>query len=225
MNGIHDVGGMDGFGPIQREDNEPVFHAPWEGRMRAIHTLVRRKCHIYNTDESRYYVERIDPVYYLSSTYYQNWLLRMETLLMERGVFSEGELQEKMDQLCPSFGYQPDLHRRVMPPTPSTQRKFVIETKTDAEPQSEPKFLPGTLVKTKKVSPLGHTRLPRYVRGKQGVIEKMNGHFILPDIRVHQGIDVYQPVYLVCFEAKELWGKMPTQKTNYISSYGKIIWI
>lgn len=95
MNSIHDVGGMDGFGPIEREENEPVFHEPWEGRMRAMHMLMSKKHRLYHIDESRHTIERMNPIYYLGSTYYQIWLLRMETLFIERGVLTEEEIKEK----------------------------------------------------------------------------------------------------------------------------------
>jgi nitrile hydratase beta subunit len=216
MNGMHDVGGMDGFGPVRWEDNEPVFHEPWEGRMRAISTLVRKR-RIYNLDESRYTIECIDPVYYLGASYYQRWLLRIETLLMERGILTEQEIQKKMNEISPLSSYQPDLQpfRKVRPPIPSTQRKFIIQTTTGAELQNEPiqpKLTPGTLVRAKSMSPMGHTRIPRYVRGKQGIIEKIHGNFILPDIKVHTGVDLYQPVYLVCFKATDLWGEEASPK-------------
>jgi nitrile hydratase beta subunit len=214
LNSIHDVGGMDGFGPIDREENEPVFHASWEGRMRAIHTLISKKRRIYHIDESRHTMERIDPVYYLSSSYYQLWLLRLEALLMEKGVLTKEEIQEKMAQISP-VPVEPDMQsfRKVRSPITTTERKFVITTDADRQnEQIQAKFSPGTVVKAKTMSPLGHTRIPRYVRGKQGVIEKIHGNFILPDVKVHVGIDLYQPVYLVRFEAQDLWGEDASPK-------------
>jgi nitrile hydratase beta subunit len=212
MNGIHDVGGADGFGPVLWEENEPVFHEPWEGRMRAVHALVREKHRFFSIDESRHAVERIDPVYYLGSSYYQLWLLRMEALLIEKEVLNEEEITKKMAELSPGFSSPSHLgpYRIVKPLLPSTQRKVVIQTTsgvTQADIPIQPRFSPGTVVRAKTVSPLGHTRIPRYIRGKQGVIESIHGNFILPDTKVHEGIDLYQPVYRVCFTAQELWGE------------------
>lgn len=211
MNSIHDVGGMDGFGPVKREENEPVFHEPWEGRMRAIHTLVSKKHKFYNIDESRHAIERMNPVYYLGSSYYQIWLLRMEHLLVERGVLTEAEIKEKMAQLSPlSYSAHLQPYRNISSHIPSSQRNFALTAATGSGQKDEsiqPKFSPGTPVRVKVMSPLGHTRAPRYVRGKQGVIEEIHGNFILPDLRVHEGINHYQPVYRVRFHAQDLWGE------------------
>jgi nitrile hydratase subunit beta len=217
MNGIHDVGGMDGFGPIQREENEPVFHEPWEGRLRAIHTLASKKHKFYHIDESRHTIEQIDPVYYMGSSYYQLWLLRTETLLMDRGVLSEEEIQLRMAQLSPGSSPRSHLepYRKVKPLMRSTERKVVIETTSGAKQPNDPiqpKFSTGTVVKAKVISPMGHTRIPRYIRGKQGIIESIHGNFILPDTKVHQGINLYQPVYRVCFKAQDLWGEDASPK-------------
>ncbi len=211
MNGIHDVGGMDGFGPINIEENEPVFHHPWEGRMRAIHTIVGKKRHIYNSHESRHGVERLNPIFYLGATYYEKWLLRMERLLIEKGVLTEEEIDERMKRISPEplqSHLQP--YRHLAPTVPSTERRFTIQGTEGTKP--DPKFSPGMSVKVKVMSLLGHTRVPRYVRGRHGVIEKIHGNFIVPDIKVHEGKDVYQPVYLVRFEAQELWGEDASPK-------------
>ncbi|GGG06557.1 nitrile hydratase subunit beta [Paenibacillus abyssi] len=212
MNGIHDVGGMDGLGPVQYEENEPVFHEPWEGRLTAMQTLMRSKHRLFHLDETRYAIERIDPVYYMGSSYYQIWLLRTEALLKERGVFTEEELQGKMAQLSPGISPAPHLgaFRKVKPPMSSAIRKVVLETAAGTAEPSEaivPKFSPGMSVRAKLMSPLGHTRIPRYVRDKVGVIEAIHGLFILPDTKVHKGIDLYQTVYRVRFEAQDLWGE------------------
>ncbi len=91
MNGIHDMGGMDGFGPIEREADEPVFHEPWEGRVRAL----SRACGAWgkwNLDHSRFTLEQIPPADYLSASYYERWLIRLERLLVESGLVTRDEL-------------------------------------------------------------------------------------------------------------------------------------
>lgn len=215
MNGIHDVGGMDGFGPIEREENEPVFRESWEGRMRGIHTIVSKKHRIYNTDEGRYGVERVDPVFFLGASYNQIWLLRTEKLLIEKGVLTEQEIEERMSSLFPKrYTSHLQQHRDLAPPIRSKQRKMVLPHTSGPSQAGDarPKYGPGTIVKVRVSSPLGHTRVPRYVRGRQGVIVNIHGSFPVPDIKVHEGATVYQPVYLVCFEARELWGEDASPK-------------
>jgi nitrile hydratase beta subunit len=212
MNGIHDVGGMDGLGPMVLEENEPVFHEPWEAKVRALSVLVNRKRHLYYIDESRHTTERIDPVYYMGSGYYQLWLLRLETMLMEKGVLMEKEIEEKMQQFSPGAYFEPALKdfRKVRPHNPSAHRRFALPTSTGVDQPDGPiipKYSPGMTVWTKVMAPLGHTRIPRYVRGKQGVIDAIHGNFVLPDIRVEKGINLYQPVYRVRFDARDLWGE------------------
>lgn len=211
MNGMHDVGGTDGFGPIEREENEPVFHEPWEARMRAITTLVIKKCRIYNLDEGRHASERMHPVFYLGSSYYQTWLLRLEALLLEKGVLTEEEIADKRTQISPvSYTSHLQPYRKVQPLMPSVQRREVLQVTRGTRQKNEPiqpKFAPGTVVRVKEMSPLGHTRVPRYIRGKVGVVEECHGNYFLPDVRVHEGIDVYQPVYQIRFNAQDIWGE------------------
>ncbi|GGF93405.1 nitrile hydratase subunit beta [Paenibacillus abyssi] len=211
MNGIHDVGGMDGFGPLQREENEPVFHACWEGRLRSILMLLNKKSRIYYVDEVRHAIERIDPVYYMGASYYQLWLLSAETLLMDKGVLTEYEIRARMDELSPDVTFEPDLvrFRQVKPCVPSSVRKSTVERSSGTESPDDPiqpKYPIGTVVKVKVMAPTGHTRVPRYIRGKEGIVEALHGNFAMPDLRVGTGINVYQPVYRVLFEARDIWG-------------------
>lgn len=221
---MHDVGGTDGLGPIKIEENEPVFHKEWEARMRGVDALVTKKLRLYNVDETRHAIERMNPIYYLGSSYYQIWLLRMEALLIEKGVVTKEEILGKMKELYPSH---PPSHlepyRELVPYISSAQRKKVIPGMTGVQSKDEPvepKYAPGTCVRVKVSSPLGHTRVPRYVRGREGVIKKIHGNYHIPDLKVDQGILVYQPVYLVCFEAQDLWGEdaSPNDKL-YIEMY------
>jgi nitrile hydratase beta subunit len=212
MNGIHDVGGMDGFGPVVREENEPVFHEAWEGRLRAIHQLVMRKHKAYHLDESRYYVERIHPVYYLSASYYQLWLLRTERQLIDKGILTEEEIRAREAELRPGYQSASTLlpYRKVLDLVYSDKRAYVhstIDTAVKNESDVIPGFSTGMTVRVKQMSPLGHNRAPRYVRGKRGVIEAIHGTFALPDVKVENGTDLYQTVYRVRFDAQELWGE------------------
>src|SRR5689334_20845386 len=98
MNGVHDVGGMHGFGPVEREENEPVFHDRWEGIVRVMTAAVASQ-RIYNLDEMRYGIERIDPVRYLAGSYYEKWLLGLELSLREKGVLGDGEVEARLAEL------------------------------------------------------------------------------------------------------------------------------
>ena len=209
MNSLHDVGGIDGFGPVVWEKDEPVFHEPWEAHMRAVDALMTKKVRAYCVDETRHRIERINPVYYLGSSYYQIWLLRMESLLMEKGYFTEEEVRAKMREITPE---PPPSHlasyRHIMPSLASPQRRTVISHSGSANKEATmPKYTVGDVVRVKDGAPLGHTRVPRYVRGKVGVITHLHGNFILPVQRVADGSMLYQPVYRVCFSAQHVWGE------------------
>jgi nitrile hydratase beta subunit len=215
MNSMHDVGGIDGFGPVEWEANEPVFHEPWEARMRAVDALLTKKIKAYFVDETRHRIERMNPIYYLGSSYYQIWLLRMESLLIEKNYVTEEEIRAKMAEITPE---PPKSHlepfRNIMPYISSSKRRMVIpSTGTENKEETiEPKYAVGDVVRVKDMSPLGHTRVPRYVRGKEGVIEALHGNFILPDLRVENGTKLYQPVYRLCFKAQDLWGEDASPK-------------
>lgn len=203
---------MDGFGPILIEKDEPVFHTAWEARTRAL-SQVTRNCKFSFIDEGRHYIERINPAYYIAASYYQKWLLRMETVLIEKGVITAQELEGKMIELSSNGSPPRDALgpiRNVKPLEPSARRQLTHEPTSGTEHPEGPievKYPPGTVVRGKCSSPLGHTRIPRYVRGKKGVVEAVHGLFYLPDVRVHEGRLLYQPVYRVRFEARELWGQ------------------
>ena len=184
MNGVHDMGGMHGFGPVVVERNEPPFHARWEAVVRAL--MSRGLGHVFNIDEMRYAIERIPPAEYLESSYYERWLSGLETLLVEKGALSPAEL-----------GHTPHAVRSAS----------AVEPPRAAPPSDTPRFKPGDRVRTKNIHPLGHTRLPRYVRGKSGIVRTVNGPFVLPDANAHGLPERREPVYAVEFKAADLWGR------------------
>jgi nitrile hydratase beta subunit len=185
MNGVHDMGGMDGFGPILIEQNEPVFHADWEKRMYAIAMSLAR-----NADEFRHAIERIPAPIYLDSSYYERWLNGMMTLLVEKNRVTREELVAR--------GAAP-----VAPAQPPNQ----FRGNSPAVRRRRPRFREGDRVIARNINPTGHTRLPRYVRGKRGVIHRDWGAYVFADSNAHNGGDRVQHVYSVTFEARELWGK------------------
>jgi nitrile hydratase subunit beta len=189
MDGIHDMGGMDGFGLIQPELNEPTFHADWERRVVAIVMGVRRLIG-GNLDEFRHAIERIPPARYLTSSYYERWLLAAETLLVERGILNGEELKSLA---------QPE---RVSVALPAVSPRAV-----PAKGSRRARFKAGDRVKVRNIHPLGHTRSPRYVRGKTGVVRRIHGIYVFPDTNAHRAGENRQHVYSVEFSARELWGR------------------
>ena len=176
------MGGMHGFGPVIAERGEPVFHARWEGTVRAI--FERTNGRYFNLDEFRRVMERMPADAYLRASYYEKWLYAIETILKEKGVVTADELAAG----------QPSL------PRPSPARK------PDPPPRQTPRFNAGDRVATRNLNPKGHTRLPRYARGKRGLIRTHYGSFPLPDSNAHGRGPDWQPCYAVEFDARELWG-------------------
>lgn len=186
MNGVHDLGGMDGFGPVEVEADEPVFHAAWE---RLVFGLVAGRSALGNVHGFRHAIERMEPTHYLTSPYYEHWLTGLATLLVENGVVTPAELEGKAGGPVPLS--QP---LRVGPVEPSTASA------------ATPRFAVGDAVAARNLNPLGHTRCPRYVRGKRGHVTRVDGRFALPDATAHDGERCKQYTYNVRFDAHELWG-------------------
>lgn len=184
MNGVHDMGGMHGFGPVPIEADEPAFHASWEGRVLAMQLRTRGKW--YHLDEFRNAIERIPAARYLDAGYYERWLIAIETLMVDKGVVSPGEL---------ATGH-------VMTPAAAPPQR-----PPDDRPPLRPRFDPGDRVVARNLHPESHTRMPRYVRGRRGVVRSVSGPYLLPDTNVHGGSRDWEPVYAVEFSALELWGQ------------------
>jgi nitrile hydratase subunit beta len=194
MNGVHDMGGMHGFGPVVGEQDEPVFHARWEGRVYAMATAAMGAGRI-NSDEFRHAIERIAPARYLASSYYERWLGAVETLIVERRVVTREELLAKEDA-----SIDPSLIADAVPDSLATRVK-VKSVKKRA------RYRKGARVRARNLNPAGHTRLPRYARGKAGVVERDWGVFVFPDTNAHHAGTEPQHCYSVSFGARELWGK------------------
>lgn len=177
------MGGMQGFGPVTPEQNEPVFHARWEGRVRGIQSRTVRR--FYNLDEFRHAIERMPPERYLRASYYEKWLTGIETLMLEKGVVTPEEL---------AAGH---AVRRELP-----------AARDEAAPRGPraSRFKPGDEVRARNANPRGHTRLPRYARGKRGMVRLVHGPYLLPDTNAHLTGEDWQHVYSVAFTARELWG-------------------
>lgn len=206
MNGIHDMGGMTCFGPIVREENEPTFHTPWERRVFAMTMLGMGR---FDTlDGFRHAIERMDPAHYLESSYYEHWLAALETLAVEKGALSAEELRS---------GVATTRLPNTEPPLPPEAVSVVVSRGAPCDRHTgrmRPRFQVGDRVLAKNINPAGHTRLPRYVRGKQGVIHLVHGTFVYPDTNAHGGGERPQPVYSVRFSARELWGPAAARRDH-----------
>ena len=190
------MGGMDGFGPVVREQNEPVFHADWERRTYALVNLAMAVAKS-NVDEFRHAIERIPPDRYLASSYYERWIAAAETVLVEHGVVTRAELLAKEDAAV-----NPELIANAV----ATRGPAPVKDKPAKKPPRA-RFVKGARVRARNINPSGHTRLPRYVRGKTGVVERDWGVFVFPDTNAHHAGTKPQHCYSVAFDARELWGK------------------
>ena len=210
MNGIHDMGGMHGLGPVPVEDDE-ALHEDWERITFAIHMLVRGQG-VYNLDEFRHARERIDPAEYLEASYYENWLTSVEMLLDEHEVITE---EERIARLEAFDGIVPkredsELRRRA--------REMFESDRFEEIEQHDPLFDVGDEVVVKNAHPEGHTRIPGYARCATGIIRKHYGSYFLPDATAH-GEERSEPCYSVEFTASELWGGHTDGDTVYIDMF------
>jgi nitrile hydratase beta subunit len=198
MNGVHDMGGMHGMGPITTEPNEPVFHEPWEGRVFALNraTAALGK---WNIDVNRHSIERLPPADYLRMSYYEKWLAGLVTRLEESGLVTRAEL----DAGLPAPGSS-----KATPPLTADQTRGVVPERGWFErPVNEPpRFAVGQAVRAKKINPTGHTRLPRYARGAVGIVDRIHAAHVFPDSNAHFRGESPQHLYSVRFAARELWG-------------------
>jgi len=198
MDGVHDMGGMHGFGKVEPEQNEPVFHAPWEGRTYAINRALGYTG-IWTIDETRAGIESLPPEVYLGSSYYRKWELRLEKLLVEKDLAGSDELKAG-HALRPGKALKRTMRAEDVA-NALTRGSF-------ARPAQAPaRFKPGDKVRTKNIHPATHTRLPRYARGKVGVVEAVRGCHVYPDtVAIGQGENP-QWLYTVLFDGRELWGE------------------
>ena len=197
MNGVHDMGGMDGFGKVEVEPNEPPFHAKWEGRVLAMQRAMGY-AGAWHIDHSRFAQEKLPPQVYLTASYYQRWALAMEQNVLERGYIGP-------DEMAAGHALRPGkpLKRKL---TPDVIQQGMTRSSFYRQQQAPPRFKIGDRVRTRNIHPATHTRLPRYARDKIGVIQMQHGCHMYPDsVATDQGDDP-QWLYTVVFEGRELWG-------------------
>jgi nitrile hydratase len=188
VDGVHDLGGLDGFGPVEHEDAEPFFREPWERR---VFRLMVGSIGALGGPGGRFRhsIERMDPAHYLSSPYYEHWLTGVTTLAVESGFATQDELEHRAGGRFPLS--RPD--RGVLP--------------EDLTERTEPRYAVGDDVRVREWHPPGHTRAPRYVQGRRGTVARVDGAFNIDDIEAHGGGSVTDPLYSVRFTSRELWGE------------------
>jgi len=192
VNGIHDLGGMHGFGRVEVEPGEPVFHDRWEGRVLGmVYQVVGYGW--ANIDAFRHGIERTDPVDYLTLGYYGRWRASLERILVERRVLAAGDVDARVAGKAAAT---------LPPPTPPGETEYGFERRTDALPR----FRVGDAVRARVASPCGHTRLPRYVAGRRGLVDAVRAPYVFPDTNAHGGGEEPQHLYSVRFAGTELWG-------------------
>jgi nitrile hydratase subunit beta len=199
MNGAQDLGGMMGFGPINYERDEPWFHADWERRAFGF-TLAMGATGSWNIDMSRAARESLHPADYLSSSYYEIWTKGLEKLVLRQGLVTEDELE---------------AGHALAPPAPIARvlkAENVLAVLAKGSPSERPaeqpaRFAVGDRVMTRVMHPTGHTRLPRYARGKRGVVERVHGPHVFPDSAAAGQGENPQWLYTVRFSGPELWGE------------------
>jgi len=196
-NSIHDMGGMHGFGAVGAEPNEPLFHAAWEGRVRAMQRGVGY-LRLWTLDGFRAAQELLPPLTYLESSYYARWFRAIERLVVAHGLVGE-------DEIAAGRSLRPGLR---------LNRKLTLDDVKKGgfasfeRPASAPaRFRAGERVRTRNINPLTHTRLPRYARDKAGTIEAVRGCHVFPDSAAIGAGDDPQWLYTVVFSARELWGE------------------
>ena len=199
MNGVHDMGGMHGFGAIDPEHDEPVFHARWEARTLAM-TLAMGAWRKWNIDASRHERELIAGPEYLRMSYYESWFERLITLMTKAGLVTRQEI----DAGSPEAGA-----KKATPPLTAERvaASFSAGSPVSRDLAGAPRFRLGDSVRTKNINPPGHTRLPRYARGHRGTIMRDHGVHVFPDSNAHFLGENPQRLYSVRFAARELWGE------------------
>jgi nitrile hydratase subunit beta len=197
VNGAADLGGMMGFGPVVPEPENERFHAEWERRALAL-VLAMGAAGRWSIDTSRYARESLPPPVYLTSSYYAIWTLGLERLLVASGLVEADELAEGRAR-------EPGVAMHAWTPEEAKTAFGSGSPYTRPAPE-DARFAVGDAVRTRVLHPSGHTRLPRYARGKAGIVERVHGAHVLPDSNAHGNGERPEWLYTVRFSGRELWG-------------------
>jgi len=183
MDGIHDLGGRQGFGRVRHSPTAPAFHAEWEKRVNALYSLAV-KVGVFNMDEYRHAIERMEPRHYLSASYYERSLTSLGTLLVEKGLVTREEIERRAHGAFPLA-------------SPAAPGRGNVATRE--------RFRPGDRVRVRVEHVPGHVRMPAYIRGKTGVVVSESPPYPFPDAAAHGVTSEDEPTYDVRFSSVELW--------------------
>ena len=212
MNGVHDMGGMQDMGPVHEGPNEPVFHMAWEGRVFAL----RRGMGAWgkwNIDASRYAIELVPPAEYLRMSYYERQFTAFLEMLVEHNFVT----REELDSGVPTSGSAKTTPALTVEKANSLIAKGAPTSRKVGVP---PRFRVGQRVRARNINPTGHTRLPRYARGRVGTVYLDHGVYVFPDTNAHFLGEKPQHVYSVRFAARELWGEQAgAQDSVYVDMW------
>jgi nitrile hydratase subunit beta len=211
MNTVHDLGGMQNFGPVVPEANEPPFHHAWERRAFGV-TVAMGGSRLWNLDQSRFSRESIPPALYLSSSYYKIWVEGLTRLMVERGLITAQELSDGRSRV-------PAAALPNVLTADKVARALAHGHSTLRAERAPARFAVGDRVRTTNVHPRSHTRLPRYCRDKPGTITKVHGAHVFPDANALGQGEKPQWLYTVRFEAADLWGPDTTASAVYVDCW------
>ena len=183
MDGIHDLGGKQGFGPVRHSPTAPAFHADWEKRVNALYSLAVR-AGIFNMDEYRHAIERMEPRHYVSASYYERTLTSLATLLVEKGLVTRDELERRAGGSFPLASASAPGRSNV-----AGRERFRVGDRVVVRADHVP----------------GHVRMPAYIRGKRGVVVGESPVYPFPDAHAHGVAADDEPTYDVRFSTAELW--------------------
>lgn len=207
----HNIGGLEGLGPLNVEKR--VFVQPWEKRVFGVHTAMMG-LGIWTWTELRTLAEGMNPVDYIKLRYYEKWLGGITAFLIEKGYFTKEEMEartirylEDPHACLPSKGAAPGVTDKIV--------KYLWDGDSPLrDARAKPKFAEGELVKVRDFIPSAHSKLPGYLRGKTGIVETVyEGTWAFPPQATGpEGISGDpQPIYLVRFEPRDLWSKLYTE--------------
>jgi nitrile hydratase len=202
MDGIHDLGGMHGFGAALTPGAEAPYHQAWEARVFALHTLIGLE-ELGGGPGGRATREQMDPAHYLSASYYERWLWSAERQLERKGTIQPGEVERMMRRLAAGEA----APRRS---DPGQARRAIDRLDRSAPmpaPGGQPRFAQGDWVRVRRMRPARHTRCPRYVRGVAGVVTRVHGVDRLPELSAYGEDGPPEPVYAVRFSSEIVFGK------------------
>jgi nitrile hydratase len=197
MDGMHDLGGKQGFGPVRYTVGARPFHERWEVRVNALYGFAVR-AGIFNMDEYRHAIERMEPRHYLAASYYERSLTSLATLLVEKGIVTRAELEERAGGGFPL----------AAPSAPGRSNAAVRE-----------RFQPGDRVRVRSDYVAGHVRMPAYIRGKRGVVVSESPSYPFPDAHAHGVPAQDEPTYDVRFDTAELWPGAADKASVYVGVF------